>query len=266
MGRTEARTGRHWAGRTRLAAAALISTFVIAAFGSAVAAVDVRFDPGHVVVGAGQEFEVSFRVGDSPDSLASFQLYLSFDPSVIELTEAVEGSLYADSGLMTWFVAEEQEPGCWHFFDTVFGAGTHVLPPGELLHLSFTALEEGETEAGIDTVRVTDVRRNTLPVDGFENGLISVIPLTGVGEGVGGLRLGPAYPNPFVSTTVVPFSMPEVGGTAEVRIYDARGRLVRRIPAQSGELQGELLWDGRDELGGEVSSSVYFLQISAGES
>jgi hypothetical protein len=238
---------------------------MIATFGSAVATVDVHFDPGQVTTGPGHEFEVSFRVGESPDSLASFQLYLSFDPSVIELTEAVEGSLYADSGFMTWFVAEEEGPGYWHFFNTVFGAGTHVLPPGELLHLTFTALEEGQTEAGVDTVRMTDVHRNALPVGGSQNSVISVIPLTGIDEGVAA-RLGPAYPSPFVSSTAVPFSVPEGGGAAEVLVYDVCGRLLRRIPAPGGELQGELLWDGRDERGGEVPSSVYFLRMIAGGS
>ncbi|MEA3409482.1 MAG: T9SS type A sorting domain-containing protein, partial [Candidatus Eisenbacteria bacterium] len=147
-------------------------------------------------------------------------------------------------------------------FDTVFGAGTHVLPPGELLHLTFTALEEGETEARIDTIRMTDIDREPLPVDGFENGHILVIP-TGVEEGGGIARLGSAYPNPFVSDTAVPFFAPMDGSDARAEIYDVRGRLVRRIPVPSGALQGELLWDGRDERGEEVSSSVYFLRLIA---
>ncbi len=206
---------------------------------------------------------MSFRVAESPDSIASFQLYLSFDPQVVELTSAVEGSLYAESGFMTWFIAEEEEPGFWHFFDTVFGAGTHVLPPGELLHLTFTALEEGETEARIDTIRMTDILRDPLPVGGFENGHILVLPLTGVEEGGGIARLGPAYPNPFVSGTAVPFFAPMNGDDARAEIYDVRGRLVRRIPVPGGALEGELLWDGRDERGEEVFSSVYFLRLTA---
>ena len=256
------RAGERRAERTRLIAAVVAAAIVAVAFGNAVASTTVHFDPGQVMVSPGQEFDMSFRVAESPDSIASFQLYLSFDPQVIELTDAVEGSLYAESGFMTWFISEEREPGFWHFFDTVFGAGTHVLPPGELLHLTFTALEEGETEARIDTIRMTDIRRDPLPVDGFENGHISVIP-TGVEEGGGIARLGAAYPNPFVSATAVPFFAPMGGSDARADIYDVRGRLVRRIPVPSGALQGELLWDGRDERGEEVSSSVYFLRLTA---
>ncbi len=262
MKRAQTRTRDRWIRRTRLVVAAVAATIVAAAFGRAVASTSVHFDPGQVLASPGQEFDLSFRVGESPDSIASFQLYLSFDPQVVELTSAVEGTLYAESGFMTWFISEERGPGFWHFFDTVFGAGTHVLPPGELLHLTFTALEEGETEARIDTIRMTDIRRNPLPVDGFENGHILVIP-TGVEEGGGIARLGSAYPNPFVSDTVVPFFAPMDGGDARAEIYDVRGRLVRRIPVPSGALQGELLWDGRDERGEEVSSSVYFLRLTA---
>jgi len=261
--RAQTRTRDHLAERKQLVAAAVIAIIMAAASGNAVASTSVHFDPGQVIVNPGQEFDMSFRVEESPDSVASFQLYLSFDPSVVELTNAAEGSLYVESGAMTWFIAEEQEPGFWHFFDTVFGAGTHVLPPGELLHLTFTALEEGETEARVDTIRMTDVRRNSLPIDGFENGHISVVPLTGVEEGGGIARLGPAHPNPFVSGTAVPFCAPMDGGDAKAEIYDVRGRLVRRIPVPSGALQGELLWDGRDERGEEVSSSVYFIRLSA---
>ena len=256
------RAGERWPKRRRLIAAAVAAAIVAAASGSAVASTTVHFDPGQVLVSPGQEFDLSFRVAESPDSIASFQLYLSFDPEVIELTEAVQGTLYAESGVMTWFTDEEVGPGFWHFFDTVFGAGTHVLPPGELVHLTFTALEEGETEARIDTIRMTDIRRDPLPVVGFENGHI-LVPLTGVEEGGGIARLGPAYPNPFVSATAVPFFAPMDGGSAKAEIYDVRGRLVRRIPVPSGALQGELLWDGRDERGQEVSSSVYFIRLIA---
>jgi len=250
----------------RLVVAAATVAIVAAASGNAVASTSVHFDPEQVIVGPGQEFDMSFRVGESPDSVASFQLYLSFDPDIIELTSAVEGSLYAESGSMTWFIAEEQGPGVWHFFDTVFGAGTHVLPPGELLHLTFSALNEGETGALIDTIRMTDIRRNSLPVDGLENGQILVIPLTGVEEGGGVTLLGPAHPNPFASGAAVPFCVPMDGGDAKAEIYDVRGRLVRRIPVPSGALQGELLWDGRDERGEEVSSSIFFIRLTAGAS
>jgi hypothetical protein len=248
-----------------VAATMVAATIVVAAPATASASTSVHFDPALVLSSPGQQFDMGFRVGDSPDSVASFQLYLSFDPGVVELADAVEGSLYADSGTMTWFIAEELAPGSWHFFDTVFGAGTHVLPPGELLHLTFTSLADGETEARVDTVRMTDIRRNPLAVEGFENAHISVVPLTGVEGGAGAARLGPGHPNPFVSVTAVPFRTP-IAGDARAEIYDVSGRMIRHIPVPRGARQGELLWDGRDERGEEVSASVYFIRLTAGTS
>ncbi|MEA3409781.1 MAG: cohesin domain-containing protein [Candidatus Eisenbacteria bacterium] len=266
MKRVQRRVGKRRAERTRLIAVAVAAAVMVAGFGNAVASTTVHFDLGQVMVSPGQEFDMSFRVAESPDSIASFQLYLSFDPEVIELTDAVEGTLYAESGVMTWFIEEEQGPGFWHFFDTVFGAGTHVLPPGELLHLTFTALQEGETGACIDTIRMTDIYREPLPVDGFENSHIFVVPLTGVEEGGGIARLGSAYPNPFVSHTAVPFFAPMDGSDATAEIYDVRGRLVRRIPVPRDVREGELMWDGRNERGDDVPSSVYFLRLNVGTS
>jgi len=229
---------------------------------SARAAPDVFFAPGGATLQPGESVELSFRVGACEDSISGYQLYLSFDPTIVELTTATEGSLYAYSGYPTWFIPEEEAPGEWHFFDTVMGAGTYLLPPGELLHLEFTALDYGTTELHIDSILLADVRRENLPVGSYEHGQI-VVPATGVEEGGGIARLGPAYPNPFVSDTAVPFFAPMDGSDAKAEIYDVRGRLVRRIPVPSGALQGELLWDGRDERGEEVSSSVYFLRLTA---
>ena len=107
MKRGQRRKRDRQAERTRLGTAVVAAAIVVVAFGNAEASTSVHFDPGQVIVNPGQEFDLSFRVAESPDSIASFQLYLSFDSDVIELTDAVEGSLYSESGFMTWFIEEE---------------------------------------------------------------------------------------------------------------------------------------------------------------
>ena len=144
---------------------------------SAWAQPQVFFDPSPITVQRGDQFDLSFQVGACADSIASFQLYMSFDPAIVNLVSATEGALYANSPHMTWFIAEEVEDGFWHFFDTVFGSGTYVLPPGELLHLRFEALQYGYTQAHVDTIRMTDIRRNALPVAGFQHGDIYIQPM-----------------------------------------------------------------------------------------
>ena len=243
----------------------VLTLFLLAVLfaGPAGALPSVFFLPGHVMLAPGENATISFRVDDCGDLISGYQLYLSFDPTIVELVSVTEGSLYTYSGYPTWFISEEEGPGQWHFFDTVMGSGTYVSPPGELLHLEFEALDYGDTEIHIDSVLLADVDRQNLPVGSYEHGYIFVVPPTGVEEGGGTAQLGPAYPNPFVSDTAVPFFAPTDGGGAKAEICDVRGRLVRRIPVPGGALQGELLWDGRDERGEEVPSSVYFLRLTA---
>lgn len=254
------------------AAAALLAAVAAVLAGAvlepAAADTSVYFEPGGVMVSTGETFDMSFRVAESPDSIASFQLYLWFDPTVVELLSAEEGSLYVESGTMTWPIFEEEYPGFWHFFDTVFGAGTHVLPPGELLKLTFRALGPVQTPARIDTVRMTDVRRDALPVVGAQNGWIFVDPV-GVSEAtVIAPAIDAASPNPFATGTTIHFRVPAGVDDWRVEIHDVAGRRVRTIdvPSSVAAAGGEssVVWDGRTDSGGELPSSVYFVRLTDG--
>lgn len=76
------------------------------------------------------------------------------------------------------------------------------------------------------------------------------------------------FPNPFNPATTIVFEVPE-GEGAERRvtltIFDARGRHVKTLV--DGELQAgrhELVWDGRNVRGAEVSSGIYFATLRSG--
>ncbi len=266
MERAQKRTPWPRAGGTLLVAVALV--LLVALLGTAVAETAVHFDPGGVMVETGESFDMNFRVAASPDSIASFQLYLWFDPTVVELTDAVEGTLYVESGTMTWFIAEEEYPGFWHFFDTVFGAGTHILPPGELLKLNFTALAPGQTPARIDTVRMTDVRRDPLPVTGAQDGWIFVDPVGVPEEAIVAPSVDAISPNPFVSGTSIHYSVPAGSDGWRLEIFDVAGRKVRTLDASADVGltggAGTMLWDGKAVSGYELPSSVYFVRLTDG--
>ena len=68
-------------------------------------------------------------------------------------------------------------------------------------------------------------------------------------------------PNPFNPNTAIRFDLPSPGRT-HVRVFSAGGRLVREwslglVPAGRHRLD----WDGRDRLGRESASGVYFLKL-----
>jgi len=166
---------------------------------------------------------------------------------------------------MTWPMFEEVEPGFWHFFDTLMGVGSYIEPPGELLHLTFDALADGETTTHADTIRLSDFRRNAHPVVLFDPSVITISE-TGIGEGTF-LRLGPASPNPFETGTSIAYSVPLGTSGWSADIYDVAGRRVRALAVPSGSTDGDLQWDGRSDDGREVSAGIYFLRFegAAGE-
>ena len=83
--------------------------------------------------------------------------------------------------------------------------------------------------------------------------------------------VGPGYadvlfqnaPNPFVSSTSIAFSIKEEGHV-RLRIFDARGRLVRVIVDQvRGQNRYVERWDGRDESGRLLPAGTYFYHLEA---
>jgi glucuronoarabinoxylan endo-1,4-beta-xylanase len=72
------------------------------------------------------------------------------------------------------------------------------------------------------------------------------------------------YPNPFSSTTVVPFGL-NAQSDIQVTIYDILGRVVRKLTA--GALPAgshSILWDGGNNAGQKVASGIYFYSLQAG--
>jgi PKD domain/Putative Ig domain/FlgD Ig-like domain len=92
------------------------------------------------------------------------------------------------------------------------------------------------------------------------------VPLVGqitvtIKTGGGALVSASAYPNPFNPQTSIAYSV-QKAGTVSVRIYSIDGRLVRTLVDNQYTMAGthEVGWNGRDNLGHEVRSGIYFVQ------
>jgi len=73
------------------------------------------------------------------------------------------------------------------------------------------------------------------------------------------------YPNPFGENTSVRFALSSTQ-TVQVRVHDAKGRLVRTIHSGAlGSGTHDLPWDGRDRSGQRVSSGVYYVRVTTGQ-
>jgi flagellar hook assembly protein FlgD len=73
------------------------------------------------------------------------------------------------------------------------------------------------------------------------------------------------YPNPFNPSTTISYSLAK-SGEVNIRIFNSRGQLVRNY--QQG-LQNagnyNLIWNGQDDNGQNMSSGVYFFRMQAGD-
>jgi hypothetical protein len=72
-----------------------------------------------------------------------------------------------------------------------------------------------------------------------------------------------ALPNPFVSRTQITVDLAEIpAGRAELRIFDASGRLVARpFSGHTGSASLVVDWDGRDARGAALPRGVYFYRV-----
>lgn len=74
------------------------------------------------------------------------------------------------------------------------------------------------------------------------------------------------YPNPFNQSTRISFVLPEIM-FVDVSVYNATGRIIRTLCRKElTKGQHQLTWDGRDALGFEAVSGVYFCRLSTFDS
>lgn len=79
------------------------------------------------------------------------------------------------------------------------------------------------------------------------------------------LAFGDAFPNPFVSSTTIPFTIPN-DGMVKAEITSLQGQLIKTILwAEQYAGQNSLSWDGTNEAGTEVASGIYICQFEFGE-
>ncbi len=71
------------------------------------------------------------------------------------------------------------------------------------------------------------------------------------------------YPNPFNPETTISFDMPKADN-ANLSIYNVKGQLVKTLfNGQANFGRNELVWNGTDNNGSNVSSGLYFYRLSA---
>jgi len=143
------------------------------------------------------------------------------------------------------------------------------------IHEQLWSVESGNWDsllANVERVliRIELVGNNTVPddEDGIDNVKLFVdTTATAIDDGVWAspsqTALRSAYPNPFNPTVKLEFDLAN-GGRAQIAIYDAAGRLVRRLVDDVlPSARHAVVWNGRDDGGAPVASGVYFVRLVA---
>ena len=87
--------------------------------------------------------------------------------------------------------------------------------------------------------------------------------VTGTGNVPGFTFATSQYPNPFNPSTTIKYSMPQAGHL-QLSVYNVRGQLVNTlIDGQVPAGEGQIFWDGADNLGTAAASGVYFYEARA---
>jgi hypothetical protein len=231
------------------------------------------------------------RILDVSDPANPVQANVVFLPDVLDV-DVQDGRLYVvssdpfDGGVFVFDLTDPLLPilegsygelGFVPYHLDVEGEFAYVVDPDELFLLDVSSPQspqvlDSHEVPGFIMTEVTArsglayVSAGDAGVQILRNGLV-----TGVGgdgataPGVSGLTLGPNVPNPFVPATTIRFTLP-AASRAALDIYDARGRLVRRLldGARSAGTHA-VRWDGTDDQGREVASGVYFYRLDAGQ-
>jgi len=100
---------------------------------------------------------------------------------------------------------------------------------------------------------------------GMGNHISSTIDETGLSFLPPEFTLGPNYPNPFNSTTIIPYALAK-SHTVTLQIYTLLGQKIRTLVQGAREVGSySVRWDGQDDDGRELASGVYLYRLWAGQ-
>jgi hypothetical protein len=78
-------------------------------------------------------------------------------------------------------------------------------------------------------------------------------------------RIQGAYPNPFNPRTTFVFDLP-APRSVRLEVLNVRGERIRTLMDEAQDPgTHRAVWNGRDDVGAEVASGVYFFRLRAGE-
>jgi hypothetical protein len=166
--------------------------------------------------------------------------------------------------LLAWEASGIDDEDLHHYnvyrsHDPDFGPGTSTLLSDD----PTTSYFEVRVPQGLWYFRVTavDIHGN----ESAPSNIAGMLSLVAVDHAAlpAALAIRSATPNPFNPVTEIRCELPAAGRVA-LAVYDLGGRMVRRLLDETRAAGTfAVLWDGRDDVGRQAPSGVYFARLSA---
>lgn len=195
------------------------------------------------------------------DKMKGFGFVLAFDPEQFAYvgSEEAEGSIISPGSNQALLVHKNHEDG-----RVAVGAvqvdGSAATGAGELVEVTFRRIGNGEVVGpGFQLTEgvVVDLSGQTRSVEP------SV--LDRIVQGPTDYELGQNVPNPFNPETTISYQLP-AAGHVRMTVYTSLGQEVRTLIDDIQEVGDYTVrWDGRDSVGRQVASGVYFYRMRAGD-
>ena len=193
------------------------------------------------------------------EEVYSYQLQISFETNII----------FANGIVIDGTISEPFGSPCFNNSIpgqvTIAAAGTSPLSGiGVFLYIQFEILQSGFSPVSF-TGEENNFFNEGSPSIVFDNGSIS-IP-TSVSEFQNNLLdfgIYQNYPNPFSFSTMISFNLTaDLHESAQIRIYNIKGQLIKTLSPQIGKSAGihKIEWNGTDNQGIQVSNGIYFYRI-----
>ena len=210
----------------------------------------------------GEHLTVNVDITDGK-AVAGYQVTVAFDPTALRYISATDAA-YFPSGAYTVPLQGDQD------ITLVAAAlkGTATESHGTLATLTFEVLEPKPTGIQLTDVILSDATATAMAVR-WTDGADSWNDLTRIAPPEQTTML-PNYPNPFNPETWIPYQL-AAPADVTLAIYSADGKLVRTLDLghqAAGVYQSKTraaYWDGRNALGEQIASGVYFYTFTAGD-
>jgi len=205
---------------------------------------EIPFAMGATIDESTSTYFLNVNIGET-ETLKGFEFYLSYN------TEALEFVDNSVNGLVGLNMTNVDEDGIIRVSDWFAGEqfdGTVTLAfrsTGVNSTLTFEILN-----ALVDDVDGLALSTN---VSDYE---VRALPTV--------YALSQNYPNPFNPTTTIDYSIPK-SGNVELVIFNMTGQKVRTlISGKQDAAFYKIVWDGRNDLGENVASGMYFYRLASG--